>query len=195
MKLVKVDFNNFKTAIEIQKNIFPNEDGTINILASLDRNLFIEKTGINYIDDHVKYYLAKKISKYVGITGLYNYNDDAENAWIAWYGILPEYRNKGLGDELLKTTISLAREKGFKYIRLYADILENTEAIKLYEKNGFIKEKYSAEKLDYDCWIFSKSLIDEEVPQWNNKMLFLSGQSELDQMNEEKIRTILDLYE
>lgn len=194
MKLIKVDFSNYKTAIEIQHNIFPNEDGTLNILASLDRNLFIEKTGINYIDDHVKYYLAKKDSKYVGITGLYNYDDDNENAWIAWYGILPECRNKGLGDELLKATISLAKTNGFKYIRLYADILENTEAIKLYEKNGFIKEKYTGEKLNYDCWVFSKSLSDEEVTLWNNKNLFLSGQSELDQMNQERIKEILNLY-
>ena len=194
MKLEKVDFSNYKIAIEIQHNIFPNEDGTINILASLDRDLFIERTGINYLDDHVKYYLAEKDSKYVGITGLYNYNDDTLNAWIAWYGILPEYRNKGLGDELLKMTISLARDNGFKYIRLYTDILENAEAIKLYEKNGFIKEKYLGEKLDYDCWVFSKSLSGEEVTLWNNKNLFLSGQSDLDQMSEERVMEILNLY-
>lgn len=195
MKLVKINFNNYKIGIEIQNEIFPNENGTINILASLNRTLFIEKTGINYIDDHVRYYLAEKDSNYVGITGLYNYNDDTENAWIAWYGILPQYRNRGLGDELLKDTISLAKDQGFRYIRLYADILENAEAIKLYEKNGFIKEKYTAEKLDYDCWVFSKSLYDEEVPLWNNANLCLSGQSNLDQMSSEKIKEILSLYD
>ncbi|MCH5166994.1 MAG: GNAT family N-acetyltransferase [Erysipelotrichales bacterium] len=195
MKLVKIDFSNYKIGIKIQNKIFTNEDGTINILASLDRNLFIEKTGINYIDDHVKYYLAEKDSKYVGITGLYNYNDDTENAWIAWYGILPQYRSKGLGEELLKETISLAKDQGFRYIRLYADLLDNADAIKLYEKNGFIKEKYTAEKLDYDCWVFSKSLFDEEVPLWNNKNLCLSGQSKLDHMSPEKIKEILNLYD
>ena len=40
MDLKKVDFNNYEIAIKIQKEIFPNEDGTLNILASLDRNIF-----------------------------------------------------------------------------------------------------------------------------------------------------------
>ena len=44
MEFVLVDFTNYKKAIEIQNIIFPNEDGTINILASLDRELFIKKT-------------------------------------------------------------------------------------------------------------------------------------------------------
>ena len=134
MKLVKIDFSNYKIGIQIQKAIFPNEDGTLNILASLDRDLFIEKTGINYIDDHIKYYLAEKDLKYVGITGLYNYNNDTKNVWIGWYGILPQYRNKGLGEELLKDTMSLAKEKGFKFIRIYTDIVVNDKAVNLYEK-------------------------------------------------------------
>ena len=54
MKLVLVDHANYKEAIKIQNQIFPDEDGTINILASLDRDTFIRKTGIDYIDDYVK---------------------------------------------------------------------------------------------------------------------------------------------
>jgi hypothetical protein len=65
-----VDFSNYKTAIKIQREIFPNEDGTINILASLDRDLFIKTTGVFYVDDDVKYYLAYNNEEIVGITGL-----------------------------------------------------------------------------------------------------------------------------
>lgn len=43
MKFILVDFTNYKKAIEIQNKIFPKEDGTINILASLDRDLFKKK--------------------------------------------------------------------------------------------------------------------------------------------------------
>ena len=35
MEFVLVDFTNYKKAIEIQNKIFPEEDGTVNILACL----------------------------------------------------------------------------------------------------------------------------------------------------------------
>lgn len=195
MELVIVDRNNYKDAIKIQNSIFPKENGAINILASLDRELFIKMTNVSYIDDHVKYYLAKVNDNYVGITGLYYYNFDASSAWIAWYGILNQYQNKGLGKELLKATINLAKEKGFKYLRLYTDYLDNKKAIVLYEQEGFIGEKYNKEKLDYDCRIYSISLEDKNVPLWNNRNLSLSHQSELDHMNEHEINKIIEIYD
>lgn len=51
MTIELVDFNNYKKAIKIQNEIFPNEDGTLNILASLDRELFMKKTGMFYEDE------------------------------------------------------------------------------------------------------------------------------------------------
>lgn len=195
MELVLVDKSNYNEAIEIQKSIFPLEDGTINILASIDRELFMKTTGLYYIDDHVKYYLAIKDGKYVGITGLYYYDIDRESAWIAWFGIIDEYRNKGMGRELLENTIELALSKGFKYIRLYTDYIDNHDAIKLYEKCGFTGEKYTLENLPYDCRIYSKSLIGDKVIPWNNKMLSLAHQSELDHMNSDKINEIHEKYD
>ena len=56
MELIPVDYTNYKCAIEIQKKIFPHEDGTLNILASLGRDLFLKRTGLSYEDDHVKYF-------------------------------------------------------------------------------------------------------------------------------------------
>ena len=88
MELVLVDRNNYKIAIEIQNSIFPDEDGTLNILASLGREEFIETTGVDYVDDHVRYYLAKENNNFVGITGIYYY--DLDSAWLAWFGILKE---------------------------------------------------------------------------------------------------------
>ena len=57
LTLSEVDFNNAKEAIETQRKIF-KEDGMLNILASLDRDIFMRETGLSYIDDHIKYYLA-----------------------------------------------------------------------------------------------------------------------------------------
>ena len=193
MDLVLVDKNNYKEAIEIQNSIFPNANGALNILASLDRELFMNITGLDYEDDDVKYYLAKINNKYVGITGIYYY--DLDSAWIGWFGILKEYRKKGIGRELLRKTIDLAITMKFKYIRLYTDFMGNSNAIRLYEEEGFIGEKYTFEKLNYDCRIYSKSLIDNDVNLWNNKSLNLTYQSELDHMSENKIDDIIKLYD
>ena len=192
MEFVLVDKINYKEAIKIQNSIFPKENGALNILASLDRELFIKLTGLNYEDDHVKYYLAKKDDEFVGITGIYYY--DLDNAWLGWFGILTEFRNRGLGRELLKKTIDLATTMNFKYIRLYTDFVDNHNAINLYEEEGFIGEKYILEKLSYDCRIYSKGLVDDSVGLWNNKNLNLSYQSELDHMDNDKIKEIIKMY-
>ena len=193
MEFVLVDFTNYKKAIEIQNIIFPNEDGTINILASLDRELFIKKTGIDYVEDNVKYYIVYDNNEEVGITGLYNY--DSISAWLAWFGVLPDKRRKSYGKRILEKTMKLAKQKGFKTMRLYTDAIENADAIKLYKKLGFVGEKYTAEDLLYDCYIYSKSLNDEKVDLWNNKLLGLSEQSQLDHFPKKKIKEILDMYE
>lgn len=192
MELILVDEKNCLKAIEIQNSIFPKENGAINILASIDRDLFIKVSGIDYPDDHVKYYLAKVNDNYVGITGLYY--EDNDNAWLAWFGILSQFRGMGYGRELLRETIAKAKEKNFKYLRLYTDYNDNHNAIFLYEKEGFIGEKYTREKLYYDCRIYSKGLLDDKVSLWNNKNLDLTYQTELDHMDNEKIEEIIRKY-
>lgn len=193
MKLVLVDYTNYKKAIEIQKAIFPKEDGTLCILASLDRDLFMKKTGMYYDDDDVKFYLAYDNDEIIGITGLYRF--DPESAWLAFFGVLKEKRRNHYGEEILKESIKLAKQKKFKTLRLYTDITDNYEATKLYEKLGFTSEKYLAEELSYDCYIYSKSLCNEEVKPWNNKNLGLTYQTELEQVSKERINEILKLYE
>lgn len=196
LRFALVTFDNVKKAVEVQKTIFPHEDGTLNLLASLDRKLFIDITGIEYLDDNAKYYLAFWGNEPVGITGLYCYlNEYPRDAWIAWYGVKSQYRKKGFGREILHWTICKAREEGYKNIRLYTDSKENIEAIKLYEKLGFVGEKYRRETLAYDCYIYSKSLSGVEVEPWNDKMLYLANQSELDQLNHKKIKEILRKYD
>ncbi len=193
MEFALVDYSNYKKAIEIQNTIFPKEDGTINILASLDVDLFVKKTGIEYKNDNIKYYIAYDNNEVIGITGIYYY--DNESAWLGWFGVLPDKRRNHYGKAILEKTMELAKQKGFKTMRLYTDAVDNANAIKLYEKLGFIGEKYSAEKLAYDCYIYSKSLCNEPVNLWNNKVLGLSYQSKLDHLSKEEVKEVLKLYE
>ena len=194
MELVLVDKSNYQEAIEIQKMIFPEENGTLNVLASLDRELFIKVSGLEYIDDHVKYYLARVNNEYIGITELYYYGDDLDNVWIAWYGILEEYRNKGLGKEILLKTIELAKSKNFKYLRLYTDPVGNHKAMLLYERMGFIGEEYTAEELPFKCLIYSMSLDGSKVPLWNNEYLDLCYQSILERLDDNRINEIYEKF-
>lgn len=54
-------------------------------------------------------------------------------------GILPAYRGRGLGRMLIETTLRAAQEIGF--IRVELDVYEdNSRAIALYEKMGFVRE-------------------------------------------------------
>ncbi|MBX4896576.1 GNAT family N-acetyltransferase [Rhizobium bangladeshense] len=54
-------------------------------------------------------------------------------------GILPAYRGKGLGRKLIDTTLKAAQEAGF--LRVELDVYEdNSRAIALYEKVGFVRE-------------------------------------------------------
>ena len=195
MRLELVDYTNYKKAIEMQKEIFPEEDGTMNILASLNRSLFMQKTELYYEDDHVRYYIAYSGNEAVGITGMYYYDNDPASAWLAWFGVLPDKRRRHYGEKILEQTMELAKQKGFEIMRLYTDAISNADAIKLYKKLGFTGEKYSAEKLSYDCHIYSKNLHGKKAEPWNNRVLGLSYQSELEHIPKEKISEILESYE
>lgn len=189
-----VDFSNAKQAIEVQRKIFPTEDGLLNILASLDRNLFIKVTGVDYPDDNVKYYLAYFQNKVVGITGFYFDSDYKEEIWLAWFGVLQEYRGNGYAATILEWTINKAIAFNKKVLRLYTDAIENANAINLYKKMGFKGEKYMAEELSYDCYIYSKNLIDGMDILWNNRNLGLTYQTRLEELDEEKKNKIYKIY-
>lgn len=55
-------------------------------------------------------------------------------------GLLKEYRGKGIGQQLLESTIQVAIQKGFKKVELEVRA-SNARAIHLYKKLGFLEEK------------------------------------------------------
>lgn len=190
----EVDFKNAKVAIEIQRAIF-EEDGMLNILASLDRELFIEKTGLYYVDDHIKYYLAYLNNIPVGITGLYYYPEYDDEMWLAWFGVLKEYRNLKIGTKILKWSMNHTLKNGRDILRLYTDPKENATAIALYKKLGFSGVKYDSEILAYDCHIFSKNLRKDCPEPWDGRNLNLAYQSSLEKIDKTKKEEIYSLYE
>lgn len=59
----------------------------------------------------------------------------------AEYGVIvhDNHQNKGIGSKLTEVTLTLARIKGLKKITLEV-FPENTRAIHVYEKHGFVEE-------------------------------------------------------
>ena len=165
----RVDFSNYLDAIRLQKSIFPLEDGSYNILESIDINLFKKIAKIDNEFEFLEYYLMYVNDEVVGISGLYQIPDFSDEIWLGCFGIDKSYRRKGYGKKLLNWTIEKAKKMNMKVLRLYTDFNDNANAVKLYEKIGFIGEKYLAEDLNYDCRIYTLPLEGTSFDLWNNR--------------------------
>ena len=117
----------------------------------------------------------------IRVVGLYSYNEYPRDAWLSWFGVLQEYRQKGYGSKIFDFFENLALKKGYTSIRVYTDD-EFDKAILLYEKKKMVKEFYKnaleSEEINNGTIIYSKSLIKKQTEKWNNKFLGLTAQSE-----------------
>lgn len=80
-------------------------------------------------------WVVKKEGRTVGICGLYSLKPGIETLWLGWFGILPEYRNLKIGEDVLKTMEDYAKAKGCRTLRTYVD--ENGKPLSFYFRNGF----------------------------------------------------------
>ncbi len=195
MKFIKIDWSNYQIAIKLQREIFPRENGSLNILASLDFDLFEKFTGQKYPDEKLSYWLAQNDEKeIVGLTGLYVRTKEEKEAWLGWFGVKQEFRGQGYGQEILTWTIRQARKQKFNTLRLYTDAVDNYSATLLYQKLGFRGEKYEIENLPYDAWIYSLSLTADKVSLWGNKNLKLINQENWQNLEPKEIDKIISAY-
>lgn len=169
LRLEAINKNNIDYAITIQKIIFPEYSGRNNYIRSLDS------------DSNSIFFLLYDDDLCVGITGLYFYKDDMDNAWLGFFGILEKYRKKRYGKNALKLTEEYAKMMGYKFIRLFTDKEDNEYAIKFYEMNGYTFEDYNchleALRDEFNVVIGSKSLCELEVDKWNNRFLNITKQT------------------
>ena len=171
--------NNLDEAVKLQNKIFPRENGLTNFLESIEQ---IDKCKKNQelLRLASKYYLVNNGLENIGIWGIYTVNNNPLEAWLGWFGVLPEYRKNGYGGKIFDIFENYAKENGFETIRLYTDEVDNNKACRLYESKGMIKEKYqNPDDVSHevgDILIFSKSLTDKKVSKWNNKNITLKEQ-------------------
>ena len=168
MYLKLITKENFNYALKLQNEIFPEYNGKNNYLDSLKDN------------SKIKFYLIYVNDLCVGITGIYSYKDDRDNAWLGFFGIKEEYRNKGYGKLALKLTEEYAIKFDFKFMRLFTDKLDNDLAINFYKGMGYEFEDYSCKEESANdkflVVIGSKSLTGLKLEKWNNKFLNITKQ-------------------
>ena len=80
----------------------------------------------------------------VGVVAGYTENTVNNTAYISLVGVLPEYQNQKIAEQLIGEFISRASHKRLNAIHLYA-VKTNIPAIKLYKKMGFVEWYMEAE--------------------------------------------------
>lgn len=180
LDLKLITSENLEYAVNVESEIFPEYNAKNNYLRSIDNS------------SQSQFFLIFDKEICVGITGIYSYKNDKDNAWLGFFGIKKEYRDKGYGKKSLKLTEEYAKNLGFKFMRLFTD-RANLKAIDFYQNSGYIFEDYNCEeeelKNEFDVVIGSKSLVKEEVIPWDNKFINLTKQTYKQQYVDEVIET------
>ena len=157
------------------KKITTQQD--IEIVKSFFYKIFLDESGYNlshfkqsvsgkHSYSRLEFYIAYENNVAVGLSGVYANRMD--ECWLGWFGIRPEYRQKGFATKLLNLQLQMMKDDGYKICRVYTNIISNKEAVCLYLKNGFEKNAVYAKNLV----IMAKPLIkNTPVRKWKGKPL------------------------
>ena len=169
IKLLKINKDNIDSAIKIENEIFPEYDARHNYYDSLKE------------DSIISFFIICNDDLYIGVTGIYAYKKDKDNAWLGFFGLKEEYRGNHYGKKALLLSEEYARNQGYKYIRLFTDKFNNDYAIEFYKRNGYTFEDYNSDeemlKDEFEVVIGSKSISKYKVDKWNNRFINLSKQT------------------
>lgn len=162
LRYVEIVESNILFATQIEMTIFPGMCGYLSYRKAYEKG--------------EPYFLVYFNNNAIGITGLYQEErlGEKNTVWLGWYGILPEYRKLGLGKTILLDSIEEAKKRGFDTFRLYTSVKNCPVACKLYDKVMDIGEDYTLEETEMLRKVYSKSLTNKKVVNWNNRYLYLT---------------------
>lgn len=159
----------FKSEVEEVKkmflSIFPEEKYHVDDCIEAFEDSIIG----NDIDRQLDYYLVENDDgETIGLTGIYAQNRD--EAWLGWFGILPKYRNNGLGRKVLTRTLELMRVLGYTTMRLYSDPMADVYACELYASMGFVMDsKYDEKTITMKYDLIGSGHFNKTIPDWKGK--------------------------
>jgi predicted GNAT family N-acyltransferase len=106
---------------------------------ALRKKVFVEEQGVKREDEFDEFentsihYVVRSGHKYLG-TARWRFTD--EGIKLERFAVKKEYRNQGVGSELLNHILDEVKKKENKKIYLHAQL----PAVKFYERAGFVKE-------------------------------------------------------
>ncbi len=189
----------------------------LNIAANIQYNLFYDCNNVGYLDylkevENTQNRLKNKLLPIdflvyheetpVGIIGLYEKKEYPDDVWITWFGVVPQYRNHGIGTQMLLRIIEVAKMYGKKNLRLNTYETWNYKAQNIYKRTMQLQENYTNKDEEHFLIrygkpkIFSISLDDVGVVPWNNKFLNLTEELELNEKSIKKLKedNILEIF-
>jgi len=136
------------TLVETQRlaaELFPweheHQAALLAAIAPTPHAAFLRQRGLS----SVRFWNSIQTGQVAGLAGLYNYADQPDETWLAWYGLRADARGKGKGAELLDWVIAEARAEQKSVLRLWTtDEEEYAKAITLYRARGFCDESWAA---------------------------------------------------
>lgn len=169
LRYEKISKENIKLATKIQYEIFPNSSAYTKYLKQINSD---KKIPVDYL-------VYCKLNP-IGIIGLYEQDGDEASIWLSYFGLLKQYRKKGLGKQMFNDVIELAKSYNKKYLRLYTYEVWNGVAQEFYKKHMQLEEYYTNKNddqidiLEGKPKIFSYSLTGDKIEPWNNKYIGLN---------------------
>lgn len=145
MKIRKCSTQDFEDIFSLLHQLWPGKEFHKDIL----RQVF--EKGV--VSDKEVYYCVESENRVIGFCSLYLKNSLWQEGNLGYIGELvidKNFRDQGIGTELLKVVFEEAKEKGCKRVELDS-AFSRTEALHFYENMGFEKRAY----------VYSKRLQEE----------------------------------
>lgn len=91
------------------------------------------------LDDGRRYFTYSHDGRIAALTGLHHYAwGPAENVWLSWFAVHPEFQRQGIGSAILKQTEVFALERGYR--KLFIETYDHSDfavARQFYTACGF----------------------------------------------------------
>jgi GNAT superfamily N-acetyltransferase len=98
------------------------------------------------------FYVHRKDGDIIALTSFSTKTEQPDTCWLPAIHVLPSHQRTGIGTLMLKFTLDLAIEKGFKKIRLETDS-EAYWAMSFYQKFGFDVVEREKTPWGYHVWL------------------------------------------